>query len=94
VAVCDTNLCLADDDLFTSLRREERSLGWSHKNHSQFYGKKFSEAVMFFLGTDEPKHRRMHALLPSKNQQYLEPHFDASEKWPRKITPAVDQGGQ
>lgn len=69
------------------------SIGWTPKNYSEFWGRKYKEGLDLRLGTIEPSYRvkamtklTLHAANP------LPREFNALDHWPNFISDVRDQG--
>ncbi|CAH2097851.1 unnamed protein product [Euphydryas editha] len=88
---CENDPCMVDQDVLNSVNYG--STTWRAANYTQFQGKKLRDGLIYKLGTMplSAESRRMGPIRYDKNINYPS-HFDARERWPRYISPVVDQG--
>lgn len=48
---CEQNECLTDPNLLETVKQRGYQYGWSAKNYSEFWGKKYDEGLNLRLGT-------------------------------------------
>lgn len=95
---CDRDECLTDGDLIrnvNSLSDDTGLVGWTARNYTQFWGRKYADGLRLRLGTMEPKHKvKAMSKLSSRDVVGALPRaFDAREQWGNGMISAVrDQG--
>lgn len=92
---CERNTCLVDPQLIARVNSHSSSLGWSARNYTQFWGRKFSEGLKLRLGTNEPKNRvkQMTRITNKLDLEKLPRNFNSINHWPNGfISDIVDQG--
>ncbi|GAU99863.1 hypothetical protein RvY_10802 [Ramazzottius varieornatus] len=91
--LCDSKVCLIQDDLIQRVNANHQYYSWSASNYSFFYGLTLADGYLRRLGTFKPEVTvsRMHEIRIDKNA-VLPDRFDARERWPGLIQPVRDQG--
>lgn len=89
--VCEEDQCIMSQDVIYGVNQP--GLSWRAYNYSQFQGKKLTEGLEKKLGTFplSRETRRLGAIRYDKDIDYPT-NFDARERWPRYISPVIDQG--
>lgn len=86
---CENDPCILSQDV---VNRVNRGATWRASNYTQFQDKKLKDGLVYKLGTLplSMETRRMGAIRHDKDINYPT-HFDARERWPKYISPVVDQ---
>lgn len=90
--VCEDNVCLIDNDLIHNVNRISGSLGWTARNYSEFWGRKYQEGLDLRLGTFEPTQRVKSMSKLSNHANPLPTEFNSLDQWSEFISPVRDQG--
>lgn len=89
---CGQDPCMIDGQIIYRVNAEPR-FGWRAYNYTQFLGKKLKDGLTYKLGTFPLSEmtKRIGSQIWDKDIRYPS-HFDARERWPKFISPIVDQG--
>lgn len=91
VVECDRDTCLVDEGVIQAVNNH-RSLGWTAVNYTQFYTKKYSDGLIYRLGTFEPIHRVKTMSRLSNRFERIPAEFNSLTNWPGLISEVRDQG--
>lgn len=92
ITTCETDLCLIDDALVRNV--QQLTMHWQPRNYTEFWGRKYAEALILRTGTFEPTHtvKRMSRLTNKRKRDNLPSSFDARNNWPGLVSDTQDQG--
>ncbi|XP_057373493.1 uncharacterized peptidase C1-like protein F26E4.3 [Daphnia carinata] len=92
--LCEADACLVEPEAIQAINGNSAEYGWSAGNHSDFWGRKLEDGLVYRLGTLEPEKfvLNMHPIKQKYDRKALPVSFDGRIEWRDTLQQVRDQG--